>query len=254
MAIWCSFLSTALLHSLQQDLYCRECYLWIFKAITQPLGYWVLNRSKGVFSLKLTLDQVVYGLQQNKLDEMWKRLYDDGRYLAHGSASNVFAFPENNAVLKWVLDGVQEDEIPALLSLQDTPFAPKLFAYGKNYIVMEYVHGVTLEDAIKSGLNCFDSEKFWSQIYDIIFLLASRNLLFADMHKGNIILTPDHRVRLIDFGCCMHFKNHKVPCFIPLFVQEDSLQKQYPVVKRMLEDMERRQWHDDPQGFLFFEC
>lgn len=81
-------------------------------------------------------------------------------------------------------------------------------------IIEEYIEGISLATAMQAQAEGADIEKFvkdhtngsdiWEQAYILgrSFLLSTLNskYVFGDPHPGNIILLPDNKIALIDFG------------------------------------------------------
>ncbi len=75
-------------------------------------------------------------------------------------------------------------------------------AYGTRFIVMEKLDGILLEDLIEQG-----TRLSWDEIRQILRQVAlaldyshSKDLLHRDIKPGNIFLTSDHKVKILDFG------------------------------------------------------
>lgn len=74
---------------------------------------------------------------------------------------------------------------------------PRCFGFFQNrYLVLEHVEGQTMRDA-----NIADRETFLAEMLDIIKALHSRGVAHGDLkRKDNILITPDSKPYLIDFG------------------------------------------------------
>ncbi len=65
--------------------------------------------------------------------------------------------------------------------------------------LMERTRGVPLEDAITSGtLTKAQKEKIWKSLSDTVMKFHRNGLGHGDLNTGNIIITSDFRVKLID--------------------------------------------------------
>lgn len=74
----------------------------------------------------------------------------------------------------------------------------------KVYMVMEYIEGITLKEYAKKNSD-LDIEKFCQiilKICDIISYLHGLNppIIYMDLKPSNIIITPNEKIVLIDFG------------------------------------------------------
>lgn len=82
---------------------------------------------------------------------------------------------------------------------------------GREYLVMEYIEGETLDDKIRNTPRGFPVQQVlgWAeQLCDTLHYLHSQNppIVFRDVKPGNIMLTPAGTIKLIDFGIARFFK------------------------------------------------
>lgn len=107
-----------------------------------------------------------------------------------------------------------------ILSKLDHPNLPKVedFFVIKTtpYLVMEYVSGKTIEDIlIENNGRPLDELTVlnWAvQLCRVLYYLSIQNprpIVFRDMKPGNIIVTRDNKIKLIDFGIARFFKKEK---------------------------------------------
>lgn len=73
---------------------------------------------------------------------------------------------------------------------------------GLHYIVMEYVDGFTLKDIIlrEERLNPEEAVQIALQICDALIHAHGQNVIHRDIKPHNIIVTPEGRVKVTDFG------------------------------------------------------
>ena len=108
-------------------------------------------------------------------------------------------------------------EASLLMSLRhpNLPVVIDTFAeHGKHYLVMEFIQGSTLEEMIFTRPYPFSELEIrpWiMQLCDVLIYLHNHQppIVFRDLKPGNIMLTPDGRVKLIDFGIVRFFKPGK---------------------------------------------
>jgi len=106
-----------------------------------------------------------------------------------------------------------------LLAHLDHPGLAKVsdfFAKGSEwYLVMEYVTGETLETVAqrRAGRVSEVEATVWAlQLCDVLAYLHGRNppVIFRDLKPGNVMLTPEGHIKLIDFGIARFFKPGQV--------------------------------------------
>lgn len=80
---------------------------------------------------------------------------------------------------------------------------------GTSYMVMPYIEGQTLAGKIKDhGRICYDEAvNYIAQIAGAVGYIHERNILHRDIKPDNIMITPDDRAILIDFGSAREFAN-----------------------------------------------
>ena len=95
---------------------------------------------------------------------------------------------------------------------------PRVFDWfaegGRQYLVMEYIHGQTLETALAQRGHPFTEGEIrpWvEQLCDALSFLHSQSppVIFRDLKPANIMLLPNGKVKLIDFGIVRFFKPGK---------------------------------------------
>jgi serine/threonine-protein kinase len=105
-----------------------------------------------------------------------------------------------------------EAEMLAALNHPNLPRVTDHFEQdGKAYLVMEYVPGETLLSFLmREGLPQHQARVFeWArQLCDALDYLHTQSppIIFRDLKPGNIMLTPNSQVKLIDFGIARLFK------------------------------------------------
>jgi len=81
----------------------------------------------------------------------------------------------------------------------------------RNYLVMEYVPGSTLQQMLDRGEGPFSENRVvaWAnQLCDVLHYLHRQQppIIFRDLKPGNIMIMADDRLKLIDFGIARLFK------------------------------------------------
>jgi serine/threonine protein kinase len=77
---------------------------------------------------------------------------------------------------------------------------------GTNFLVMELVEGQTLDDRIKSGhIPVEDALKLALQISEALEAAHEKGVIHRDLKPANIKVTPDGKVKVLDFGLAKAF-------------------------------------------------
>lgn len=113
----------------------------------------------------------------------------------------------------WAINAFrQEAQLLASLNHQGLVHVTDYFTeFGNWYLLMDYVPGQTLEDWLNqypSGLPVNIALNYVQQICDVLGYLHQQNppVVFRDLKPGNIMVTPQGEVKLIDFGIARFFK------------------------------------------------
>jgi len=95
---------------------------------------------------------------------------------------------------------------------------PRVFDWfaegGRQYLVMEYIHGQTLETALAQRGHPFTEGEIlpWvEQLCDALSFIHRQSppVIFRDLKPANIMLLPNGNIKLIDFGIVRFFKPGK---------------------------------------------
>jgi eukaryotic-like serine/threonine-protein kinase len=85
---------------------------------------------------------------------------------------------------------------PGIVTIYDVGCARDI-----DYIAMEFVEGKTLQELIpRSGLSLNDFLTYSTQVADAISKAHSAGILHRDLKPGNVIVTTERQVKVLDFG------------------------------------------------------
>jgi predicted unusual protein kinase regulating ubiquinone biosynthesis (AarF/ABC1/UbiB family) len=76
----------------------------------------------------------------------------------------------------------------------------------KNVLVMEFIEGVKLDDALEAMGEHERSEMLYQWLSLFVWMFHELHELHADPHPGNFLLTDDGKLAVLDFGCVREFE------------------------------------------------
>lgn len=177
----------------------------------------------------------------------------DGKYkilnkIGQGGMSVVYLAMNERANKQWAIkevrkDGVQNFEVvkqgliaeTEMLKKLNHPNLPSIIDVidgdGTFLIVMDYIEGRHLESVVKEyGAQSQEDVIEWAkQLCDVLAYLHSRKppIIYRDMKPSNVMLKPDGKVMLIDFGTAREFKENSVADTTCLGTQGYAAPEQY---------------------------
>ena len=177
----------------------------------------------------------------------------DGKYkilnkIGQGGMSIVYLAMNERANKQWAIkevrkDGVQNFEVVKQGLIVETDLLKKLNhsnlpsiidvidGDGTFLIVMDYIEGRTLSSILKEyGAQAQEDVIEWAkQLCDVLGYLHSRKpaIIYRDMKPSNVMLLPDGKVMLIDFGTAREFKESSVADTTCLGTQGYAAPEQY---------------------------
>ncbi len=127
------------------------------------------------------------------------------------SSANLLTMAERQVA---IANFEQEAEMLAKLNHPNLPRVTDHFNEGgRHYMVMEFIEGETLDKRLEIGQVLPETEvqNVAEQLTIVLEYLHSQSppIIFRDLKPGNIMVQPDGRVKLIDFGIMRFFKPGK---------------------------------------------
>lgn len=89
-----------------------------------------------------------------------------------------------------------EEEAAVYQVLQGSPYYPALYQVGADYLVMDYIEGLTLFECLCRGIPI--KEEHIHQVDKALEDARERGLNPSDIHLRNIMVTTEGKIKLID--------------------------------------------------------
>jgi formylglycine-generating enzyme required for sulfatase activity/predicted Ser/Thr protein kinase len=102
------------------------------------------------------------------------------------------------------------------------------------YIVMPFVEGQTLQQIVDKGgrLDYETAVNYIAQVAEAVAYIHERDILHRDIKPENIIVTPENRAMLIDFGSAREFMQDKMQNHSTILTPGYAPLEQYSTVSR----------------------
>ena len=71
---------------------------------------------------------------------------------------------------------------------------------GRDFLVMEYIDGMALRDVGTDGILPADVVRLGTQLAEALVAAHGAGVVHLDLKPGNLMLTPDGRLKVLDFG------------------------------------------------------
>ncbi|QFT88176.1 hypothetical protein FIU87_05950 [Bacillus sp. THAF10] len=116
-----------------------------------------------------------------------------------GRSAYVFRMKRENKALKVFYPPYEllaKEEAHVYQLLKGIPYYPNLYEHGKNFIVIDYIKGMTLFECLVKGKEI--SSKVLTEVDLAIDAAKERGLNPSDIHLHNILITESEKVKLID--------------------------------------------------------
>jgi serine/threonine protein kinase len=125
-----------------------------------------------------------------------------------------------------ILSGLKHPNIVEVLDIFDEN--------NTSYMVMPFIEGTTLQNLVEGNgtLNYGLTVNYLGQVASAAGYIHSHNILHRDIKPDNIIITPDYRAILIDFGSAREFVNDKTQAHTSIFTKCYAPPEQYNTVSR----------------------
>lgn len=171
------------------------------------------------------------------LDERYETL----KLIDTGGTSQVYLAMDRRVNKEWAIKKVRKQsaaintvmaEVNVLKSLEH-PALPKIIDIEEDenffYVVMDYIRGENLRTIVRTtGPQEQDTVVEWGiRLCDVASYLHSHNIIYRDMKPSNIMLTPDGKLILIDFGIAREYDPNVADDTVSLGTEGYAAPEQY---------------------------
>ena len=112
------------------------------------------------------------------------------------------------------------------LSRLDHPNICKIYDFveseGSDYLILEFIEGTALGNAIRAGLEKADKLRIALEIARVLIVAHGKGIVHRDLKPGNIKLTPEGQVKVLDFGLARFLETGRSPAVEPAAEQEEG--------------------------------
>lgn len=153
-----------------------------------------------------------------------RRDLEEYKLIGDGKDGEVYQLSDNKCVKIFFLEETQKKELKALEIGQSSPIIPRLYEYGENYIVMEYIQGISLARYLKRENRITEelSEKI------LIMLGEFKKIGFTrwDTEVRHVLINEKGQLKVIDHKRAFT-SNSKVPAKLLKGFQKFGLENEF---------------------------
>lgn len=120
-------------------------------------------------------------------------------FIGKGRSAFVFKIKASNQAIKVFypkFTALAQEEAEIYQKLQNTPYYPAIYDAGLNYIVIDYIEGLTLFECVTKGKRI--TPHHIQEVDDALALAVERGLNPSDVHLRNIFITSAGDIKMID--------------------------------------------------------
>lgn len=129
------------------------------------------------------------------------------------------------------------DEAKTLVKVKNRHVVSVIDVFEANntaYIVMEFIEGITLQEKVRreGPLDYLLAVNYIAQLAEAVDCCHQRHILHRDIKPENVMITPDDRAVLIDFGSARDFVNNEVQRHTAILTQGYAPIEQYTATSK----------------------
>jgi len=195
---------------------------------TLQSGKYTIKRTIGIGGFGIT-----YYVRHNVLGQYFavKEFFINGYCVRNTQNSNVLPQGISDAIYeKYLQKFIEEAQTLARLDHPNIVKITDVFQEKNTaFIVMPFLEGKTLQQLVeqKSRLDYETAVNYIAQLSDAVDYIHQHNILHRDIKPDNIIITPDNKAILIDFGSAREFIHDKTQQQTAIYTQGYAPLEQY---------------------------
>ncbi|TYR80920.1 kinase [Priestia megaterium] len=133
-------------------------------------------------------------MQQNR--KLSKKDLEKYTLIGDGKDGEIYQITDNKCVKLFFKEETQKKELEALQAGQSSPVIPKLYGFGDNYIVMEYITGISLARHLKREKQL--TEELTNKILLMLDELKKLGFTRWDAEVRHILINQEGNLKVID--------------------------------------------------------
>ncbi|WP_439741262.1 AarF/UbiB family protein [Bacillus pseudomycoides] len=118
------------------------------------------------------------------------------KLIGDGKDGEVYQLTHDKCVKMFFLEETQKKELKALVIGQSSLIIPRLYEYGENYIVMEYIHGISLARHLKKEKQI--TEELTEKILIMLDELKKIGFTRWDTEVRHVLINEEGQLKVID--------------------------------------------------------
>ena len=125
------------------------------------------------------------------------------KFLGAGTQGKVYKIDSDKCIKIFKRKDICADEIETLVMAQNNFHFPKLYAFGEDYIIREFIDGIELDKYLSHHPLTETISNKILELYEAMYSVGYNRLDAAPFH---IFLTPTNEIKLIDTAKAMRKK------------------------------------------------
>lgn len=118
------------------------------------------------------------------------------KLIGDGKDGEVYQLSHDKCVKIFFLEETQKKELRALVIGQSSPIIPRLYEYGENYIIMEYIQGISLARHLKKEKQI--TEELTERILIMLDELKKIGFTRWDTEVRHVLINEEGQLKVID--------------------------------------------------------